>query len=138
MPGVTLPAQRPLNLLCKRGDGGHSSQARVGAGPARFTCAQLLQRASQDLAIKACSPSKHFTSRCVLAFKLQFPEGASPPQHSLCGNGGNTKNLVSGRNPLPRRARGRGQFPHPFSLPEDVCPQPTAPFSATTAPVRRG
>lgn len=98
-PGFMLPAQRPLNLLCKRSDGGmHTHAHKQNRWQAELGWEQVLYA---SLVPNSCyKHHKIWPSRLVsfkalykplcLAFKLQFPEGASPPQDSLCGNGGKT------------------------------------------------
>lgn len=104
MPGFMLPAQRPLNLLCKRSNGGMRTHTHTRTHPSK-TDGKQSSGGSRSCTLHLCltpltsitrsghqgwAPSKHFTCRWVLAFKPQFPEGTSPPRDSLCGSGGKT------------------------------------------------
>lgn len=96
-PGFVLPAQGPLNLLCKRsgGDAHAGTQPRptangAGCSERSGSCTLHLCPAPVTsitrLGHQGPSPSKHFTSRRALAFGPQMLVGASPPQESLCGS----------------------------------------------------
>lgn len=118
MLGFMLPAHSPLNRLCQRRDGDArtpadltASRARAGAGPVRFTCAQLLLQASQDLAIKACLLQS--TLQAVVFGVLNYsswrglhPSHPPPCPDSLCGNRWET--LLLGSSPCGSvRVHGR-------------------------------
>lgn len=60
---------------------------------------------------------------------LKSRRGLHLPRTACVGTEGKPKTRLLGET--------RCRFPRPFSLREDACPQPTAPFSAATAPVRR-
>lgn len=61
----------------------------LGAGPARFTGAQLLLLASQDLAIKACLLQSPLRAVVFWLLNCSSQRGIHPPhQDRLCGNRG--------------------------------------------------
>lgn len=97
-PGFVLPAQGPLNLLCKRsgGDAHAGTQPkptanRAGCSERSGSCTLHLCPAPVTsitrLGHQGPYPSQHFISRRALAFRPQMLVGASPPQESLRGSG---------------------------------------------------
>lgn len=89
----------------------------LGAGPARFTGAQLLLPASQDLAIKACLLQSPLRAVVFWLLNCSSQRGIHSPRTACVGT---EESPCSGKNLLC--ASGWGQFPGPFSLHKDICP----------------